>query len=274
MCIRDRLNSVIPAVTENMEHYELGVAAQKVYDFIWDDYCDWYIELTKARLQGDDEEAKVNAQKVLCYVLTETLKLLHPFMPFITEEIWQALPHKGDYLMLQQWPEHHVTLDFPEEEKAMELIMDAIRAVRTRRAEMNVPPSKKAHLTVSTLEREVFTAGIPFLKRLAYASDVTVVGVADMDSDAGENAKGNVTVITHAARVSMPLAELVDLEKEKARIQKELDKNRKALDGLNNKLGNPGFVNKAPANVVEAERERAVKLAALIEKLEGQLAGM
>lgn len=152
--------------------------------------------------------------------------------------------------------------------------MDAIRAVRTRRAEMNVPPSKKAHLTVSTLEREVFTAGIPFLKRLAYASDVTVVGVADMDSDAGENAKGNVTVITHAARVSMPLAELVDLEKEKARIQKELDKNRKALDGLNNKLGNPGFVNKAPANVVEAERERAVKLAALIEKLEGQLAGM
>ncbi|MGN8874117.1 valine--tRNA ligase [Pseudoflavonifractor sp. HCP28S3_F10] len=272
--ILSKLNSVIPAVTENMEHYELGVAAQKVYDFIWDDYCDWYIELTKARLQGDDEEAKVNAQKVLCYVLTETLKLLHPFMPFITEEIWQALPHKGDYLMLQQWPEHHVTLDFPEEEKAMELIMDAIRAVRTRRAEMNVPPSKKAHLTVSTLEREVFTAGIPFLKRLAYASDVTVVGVADMDSDAGENAKGSVTVITHAARVSMPLAELVDLEKEKARIQKELDKNRKALDGLNNKLGNPGFVNKAPANVVEAERERAVKLAALIEKLEGQLAGM
>ena len=269
--ILSKLNSVIPEVTENMEKFELGVAAQKVYDFIWDDYCDWYIELTKARLQGEDEKAKENAQKVLCYVLTETLKLLHPFMPFITEEIWQALPHKGDYLMLQQWPEHHVTLDFPEEEKAMELIMDAIRAVRTRRAEMNVPPSKKAHLTVATLEREVFTAGIPFLKRMAYASDVTVTGMAGMGADGEEAAKGSVTVITHAARVSMPLAELVDLEKEKARVEKELEKNRKMLSGLEGKLQNPGFVNKAPANVVEVERERAEKLRALIEKLESQL---
>lgn len=272
--ILSKLNSVIPQVTENMEKYELGVAAQKVYDFIWDSYCDWYIELTKSRLQGEDEEAKVNAQKVLCYVLTETLKLLHPFMPFITEEIWQALPHKGDYLMLQKWPEHHATLDFPEEEKAMELIMDAIGAVRTRRAEMNVPPSKKAHLTVATLEQEVFHAGIPFLKRLAYASDVTVTGVTTVGASAEENDKGSVTVITHVARISMPLAELVDLEKEKARVQKELEKNRKALDGLNNKLQNPNFVDKAPENVVAAERERATKLSALIEKLEQQLTGM
>ena len=269
--ILSKLNSVIPEITENMERYELGVAAQKVYDFIWDDYCDWYIELTKTRLQGDDEDSKVRAQQVLCYVLTETLKLLHPFMPFITEEIWQALPHQGDYLMLQQWPEHHANLDFPEEEKAMELIMDAIRAVRARRAEMNVPPSKKAHLTVATLEREVFTAGIPFLKRMAYASDVTVTGMAGMGADGEEAAKGSVTVITHAARVSMPLAELVDLEKEKARVEKELEKNRKMLSGLEGKLQNPGFVNKAPANVVEAERERAEKLRALIEKLESQL---
>ncbi len=139
--ILSKLNSVIPEVTENMERYELGVAAQKVYDFIWDSYCDWYIELTKTRLQGEDEDSKLWAQQVLCYVLTETLKLLHPFMPFITEEIWQALPHSGDYLMLQQWPQHRAELDFPEEEKAMELIMDAIRGVRARRAEMNVPPS-------------------------------------------------------------------------------------------------------------------------------------
>ena len=172
--ILSKLNSVIPEVTENMERYELGVAAQKVYDFIWDSYCDWYIELTKTRLQGEDEDSKLRAQQVLCYVLTETLKLLHPFMPFITEEIWQALPHSGDYLMLQQWPQHRAELDFPEEEKAMELIMDAIRGVRARRAEMNVPPSKKAQLTVSTQERAVFEQGIPFLKRLAYASDVTV----------------------------------------------------------------------------------------------------
>ena len=158
--ILSKLNSVIPEVTENMERYELGVAAQKVYDFIWDSYCDWYIELTKTRLQGEDEDSKLRAQQVLCYVLTETLKLLHPFMPFITEEIWQALPHSGDYLMLQQWPQHRAELDFPEEEKAMELIMDAIRGVRARRAEMNVPPSKKAQLTVSTLERAVFEQGI------------------------------------------------------------------------------------------------------------------
>lgn len=272
--ILSKLNSVIPEVTENMERYELGVAAQKVYDFIWDSYCDWYIELTKTRLQGEDEDSKLRAQQVLCYVLTETLKLLHPFMPFITEEIWQALPHSGDYLMLQQWPQHRAELDFPEEEKAMELIMDAIRGVRARRAEMNVPPSKKAQLTVSTLERAVFEQGIPFLKRLAYASDVTVEGVTDAGSDDAMTAQGMVTVTTHAARLFMPLAELVDLEKEKARIEKELKKNRAELDKLEAKLGNPGFVNKAPAHVVEAEQDRAEKLRALLTKLEESAASM
>ena len=272
--ILSKLNSVIPEVTENMERYELGVAAQKVYDFIWDSYCDWYIELTKTRLQGEDEDSKLRAQQVLCYVLTETLKLLHPFMPFITEEIWQALPHSGDYLMLQQWPQHRAELDFPEEEKAMELIMDARRGVRARRAEMNVPPSKKAQLTVSTLERAVFEQGIPFLKRLAYASDVTVEGVTDAGSDDAMTAQGMVTVTTHAARLFMPLAELVDLEKEKARIEKELKKNRAELDKLEAKLGNPGFVNKAPAHVVEAEQDRAEKLRALLAKLEESAASM
>ena len=272
--ILSKLNSVIPEVTENMERYELGVAAQKVYDFIWDSYCDWYIELTKTRLQGEDEDSKLRAQQVLCYVLTETLKLLHPFMPFITEEIWQALPHSGDYLMLQQWPQHRAELDFPEEEKSMELIMDAIRGVRARRAEMNVPPSKKAQLTVSTLERAVFEQGIPFLKRLAYASDVTVEGVADAGNDDAMTAQGMVTVTTHAARLFMPLAELVDLEKEKARIEKELKKNRAELDKLEAKLGNPGFVNKAPAHVVEAEQDRAEKLRALLAKLEESAASM
>ncbi|HJG87120.1 valine--tRNA ligase [Pseudoflavonifractor capillosus] len=286
--ILSKLNALIPDMTENMDKYELGVAAQKIYDFIWDSYCDWYIELTKARLQGDDEEAKVNAQKVLCYVLTQILKLLHPFMPFITEEIWQALPHvevsgghfdgeqakqphkSGDYLMLQKWPEHSVTLDFPDEERAMEMIMDAIGAIRTRRSEMNVPPSKKAHVTVATLHRDVFELGIPFLKRLGYASDVTITGVTDADQDT----KGMVTVITHAARISIPLAELVDMEKEKARMEKELKKNRAELDKLEAKLQNPGFVNKAPANVVEAERERAVKLRELVAKLEEEHANM
>ena len=268
--ILSKLNAAIPAITENMDRYELGVAAQKIYDFIWDDYCDWYIELTKSRLQGEDAGAKERAQQVLCYVLTQTLKLLHPFMPFITEEIWQALPHEGDFLMLQQWPEYCAGLDFPEEEKAMELIMDAIRAIRARRAEMNVPPSRKAALTISTVEEGIFRQGVPFLKRLAYAGEVEVVGASAQPADEA----GTVSIVTHAARISMPLADLVDLEKERARIEKELGKNRAELAKLSAKLGNPGFVNKAPASVVEAEREREAKLSALIAKLEGQLAGM
>ena len=206
---------------------------------------------------------------MLCYVLTQMLKLLHPFMPFITEEIWQALPHEGDFLMLSDWPKADAALNFAEEEQAMELIMDAIRAVRTRRSEMNVPPSKKAHLTVATGEAKVVELGVPFLKKLAYASDVTIVS-----ADQAPAAAGMVSVVTHAAQVFMPLAELVDLEKEKARVEKELKKNSAELDKLNTKLNNPGFVNKAPEHVVAAERERAVKLTELVAKLEEQLKGM
>ena len=267
--ILSKLNSLIPDVTENMDKYELGVAAQKVYDFIWDSYCDWYIELTKSRLQGDDEDSKVRAQQVLCYVLTQILKLLHPFMPFITEEIWQALPHEGDFLMLQQWPEYREDLAFAEEEKALELVMDAIRAIRTRRAEMNVPPSKKAQLTVATAQQDVFAAGIPFLKRLGYASEVSIVA-----ADQAPDAAGQVVIVTHVAQLFIPLGELVDLAKEKARIEKELKKNSDELAKLNAKLSIPGFVNKAPANVVEAEKERAAKLAELVGKLEEQLKTM
>ncbi len=266
--ILSKLNTVIAEVTENMDHYELGVAAQKIYDFIWDTYCDWYIEMTKARLQGEDEEAKVQAQKVLCYVLTDILKLLHPFMPFLTEEIWQALPHEANldkkFLMLQQWPEYREDLAFPAEEKAVEMLMDAVKAVRTRRAEMNVPPSKKAHLTIATAEGEIFTAGTGFLKRLGYASDVTVV------AEQAEAGKGDVTVVTHVAKISMPLAELVDLEQEKARIAKELKKARGNLEGITKKLSNPGFLAKAPEAVVNTEKERAEKLSALIAQLEEQ----
>ena len=266
--ILSKLNSVIPEITENMDKYELGVAAQKVYDFIWDSYCDWYIELCKSRLQGGDEAAKVQAQQVLCYVLTEMLKLLHPFMPFITEEIWQALPHEGEYLMLQKWPEYRAELSFPEEKRAMELVMEAISAVRTRRAEMNVPPSKKARLTVVTDQTAVFELGIPFLKRLAYADAVEIV--TEAPSDAG----AMVSAVTHEARMFMPMSDLVDMEKEKARMEKELGKNKAELEKLETKLQNPGFINKAPANVVAAEQERAEKLKSLIAKLEEQLSAM
>ena len=272
--ILSKLNRAVAEITENMDRYELGVAAQKIYDFIWDDYCDWYIELTKTRLQGEDEDSKIRAQQVLCYVLTEMLKLLHPFMPFITEEIWQALPHEGDFLMMQSWPVASDAMNFPAEEKAMELVMDAIRAIRTRRSEMNVPPSKKAHLTVATLDRDIFELGVPFLKKLAYASDVTVIGMAEAGSSADMAAQGMVEIITHAARLFIPLGELVDLEKERQRVEKKLKKQSAELEKLNTKLSNPGFVNKAPAHVVEAEKERAVQLTELVAKLEAQLKGM
>ncbi len=266
--ILSKLNRLVKEVTDNMDAYELGVASAKVYDFIWSDYCDWYIELTKARLQGDDEAAKIQAQQVLVYVLTETLKLLHPFMPFITEEIWQALPHEGDFLMLQKWPEYREELNFQAAEEAMESVMDVIRAIRARRAEMNVPPSKKAAITIATPKAEVFAAGRGFLTRLAYASSI------EIDQSEPTDTSGMVVDVTHDAKVYMPLAELVDIGKEKARLQKDLGKKQGELKGLEGKLSNPGFLNKAPENVVAAEKERAEKLKTLIAKLEEQLAAM
>ena len=263
-----RLGEVIGEVTENMEAYELGVASSKVYDFIWSDYCDWYIELTKARLQGEDEWAKVQAQQVLVYVLTETLKLLHPFMPFITEEIWQALPHQGDFLMLQSWPKADPAWSDVKAKESMEAVMDVIRAIRARRSEMNVPPSKKAALTIVTNEADIFASGEAHLKRLAWCSSVTV-----QQEDLTDTA-GMVCDITHMAKLYMPLAELVDLAKEKARLEKDLGKKQGELKGLEGKLSNPGFLNKAPEHVVAAEKDRAEKLKVLIAKIEEQLSAM
>ncbi len=264
--ILSKLNALIPDVTENLESFELGVAAGKIYDFIWDSYCDWYIEMTKTRLQGEDEAAKEGAQRVLCYVLTELLALLHPFMPFITEEIWQALPHEGDFLMKKSWPVYKPELSFPEEEKATEMVMDAIRAVRSRRAEMNVPPSKKAHLLVSTAEEASFRMGSAMLQRLGYGSQVEI-----LPAGATVDANGMVAVSTYAANIFMPLSELVDLEKERARVEKEIKKNQQELDKLTAKLQNPGFVAKAPESIIAAEREKCDKLSALLTKLSEQL---
>ena len=271
--ILSKLNTLIREVTDNMDAFELGVASAKVYDFIWDNYCDWFIELTKARLNGEDEQAKKNAQNVLCYVLIETLKLLHPFMPFLTEEIWQALPHgqndEGvDFLMLSKWPEWNDAFAFPAEEQAMGMVIEAITAVRARRNEMNVVPSKKVHYTVATAHADTFAAGKPFFLRLASASDVTIEA-----ADAAP-AEGTVEVVTHAARVFMPLAELVDFEKELARIAREKANAEKQLAGIEGKLSNENFVSKAPEAVVNAEREKAVKLRALIEKLDASAAAM
>lgn len=259
--ILSKFNKVAAEVTENMEKYELGIAAQKVYDFIWDDYCDWYIELTKTRLQGDNEESKTGAERVLCWVLIETLKLLHPFMPFITEEIWQALPHEGDFLISAEWPKYIPEHNFAEEEAEMETVMSAIKAVRALRAEKNVTAAKKPHLYVETEKTAAFERGKPFLMKLAYASSVSV------SASAPENAGEMAAAITTDAKLYMPLAELVDVDKELERLNKELKKAQGDFDRINGKLSNEGFLAKAPEQVVAAEREKADKIKALIDNL-------
>ena len=263
--ILSRLNDVVREVNENMDHFELGVAAGKIYDFIWDDYCDWYIELTKPRLTGGDEAASRSAQQVLLYVLTDILKLLHPFMPFITEEIWQAIPHEGEALMIQDYPVFREALSYPVDAQRFETVMDAIRAVRARRSEMNVPPSRKAHLIIVTPEKDAFAAGRSYITKLAYASDVSVVSAVP------ENAEKMVTAVTDNARMFMPMADLVDLQKELARLQKELANAAKQLQAQIGKLANQNFVTRAPEAVVNAEREKQARLEALIENLKSSL---
>ena len=271
--VLSRLNTLVKEVTENMDAYELGVASAKVYDFIWDTYCDWYIELTKGRMQADDQAARLSAENVLCYVLIQMLKLLHPFMPFITEEIYQALPHvageDASFIMLSDWPVYDEKFAFPAEEAAMEEIMDAIRAIRTRRSEMNVAPGRKVQLTIATAKEDVFTAGAPFFKRLAGATEVHVV-----PADEAPASKGQVEVVTHSARVFMPLQELVDVAQELQRIAKEKEKALGHLKGIEAKLANEAFTSKAPANIVQNQRDQAEKLRSLIAQLEQSEAAM
>ena len=266
--VLSRLNTLIREVTDNLESYELGVASAKIYDFIWDTYCDWYIELTKTRLNGEDESAKLAAENVLCYVLLRILELLHPFMPFITEEIWQALPHEGDYLIKAQWPEYQDALRFPEAETAMEAVKDAISAIRARRAEMNVPPSRKAQVIIVAAQPENYQLGAHFITRMAYASELTVQTAAPADLT------GMVTVATHDATIYMPMAELVDIAKELERIAAERRKAEDNLHRIEAKLANESFTSRAPENVVNAEREKAEKARALITKLDETAAAM
>jgi len=263
--ILSKLNTIIKEVNENMDAFELGVAAQKVSDFIWDSYCDWYIELTKPRLNGEDDQSKINAQKVLLYVLTEVMKLLHPFMPFISEEIWQALPHEGDMLITARFPEYSEKLAFPKDEQDFEVLMGAVKAIRSRRAEMNVPPSRKAHLIVVSDRGDIFENGKPFLMKLAYAGEVSIAATVPADVE------GMVSVVTGEAKMFMPMADLVDLAKERERITKELEKAQKEYDGQMAKLSNESFLAKAPEKVIEAEKERAAKAAALMENLRESL---
>ncbi len=260
--ILSKVNTLAKEVTDNLERFELGIAVAKLYDFIWDVFCDWYIEIAKIRLQSG--AGADTAKAVLVYVLTDILKLLHAFMPFITEEIYQAIPHDTESIMISKWPEYDPTLSFADEEAQMEKIMDAIRAIRNRRAEMNIPPSKKSKVYVETAFSDVFAVGSEFIKRLAYASDVEI---ADAFGDLGNT----VTIVTNDVKIYIPLGDLVDFEAEAKRLQKELAAAEEKLAFINKKLDNPGFVNKAPEKVVQQNRDEAAKLTEKIANLRSSL---
>ena len=255
-----KLNNLTAEVTENLEKFELGLAVQKLYDFIWDIFCDWYIELSKTRLKTDRKE---NALRVLIFVMSHILKLLHPFMPFITEEIWQSLPGCDRSIMISDWPKYREALNFAAEEREFERIMAAIRAVRNRRAEMNVPPGKKTRLFIATVYPETFSLGQEFIKKLAYANEVSIAGSFELEQA--------VSVITADATVYIPLGELIDFEAERARLNKEKEAVQKQMTMIQTKLSNPGFLAKAPEKVVAGQREM---LSVLKEKLQNLEKGL
>ena len=259
-------NRVAKEITENLEKFELGIAAQKIYDFLWDIFCDWYIEIAKIRMNSDDIQTAQNAREVLVWVMTGTLKLLHPFMPFITEEIWQTLPHKGDALIVAEWPEYCQEHDFPEAELEMQRIMDVIRGVRNRRAEMNVPPSRKTNLYIATAEPNTFENGIAILNKLAYATQITIGQAFDIE--------GAVTIVTNDAKVYIPMDELVDKKAELARLNKELETAKKQFAQVNGKLNNQGFLSKAPAQVVEGVKKDFETLTERIQLIESSISAL
>ena len=262
--IISKFNTLVADVTRNIDQYELGLAAAKLNDFIWENFCDWYIEIAKTRLQTGDE----NVQKVLCYVLSGAMQLLHPFMPFITETIWQALPHEGPSVMVSAWPEYKDELHFAAEEAQMESLMDAVRAIRNRRAEMNVPPSKKAKVLILTEKKDTFSAGAGFFPKLAYASEIELIDAVPAD------AAKMASVVTGDAQIYMPMGDLIDFEAERTRLGKEKSKVEADIDFVMKKLNNPKFVDKAPEKVVAAEREKAEKLREHLAKLEESIAAL
>ena len=264
--ILSRFNEVVAAVTNNLNKYELGLAVGKLYDFIWDVFCDWYIEIAKIRLNSDDEEAKKTVRAVLVYVFSNTLKLLHPFMPFITEEIWQTLPHEGKSIMVSKWPEYDEALVFSDEVSEFEKIIAAVKAVRNIRAEMNVAPSRKAKLCVETSSPETFEAGADVLMRLASGSAVEV--------DIEQSLPDAVRVVTDDATIYIPMNELVDFTAELARLEKEMEKAIVDKEFSEKKLNNPGFVAKAPAALIETQRAQLQKTLDKIAMLEESIAAI
>ncbi|MCI5756513.1 MAG: valine--tRNA ligase [Firmicutes bacterium] len=260
-------NRLAGEVRENIDSYELGIALSKLYDFIWDIFCDWYIELLKPRLSAKGTEDNPVAQNVIAWVLSNTMKLLHPFLPFITEEIWLALPHTGDSIMISSYPQTDPALDFPEDEASMDRIIELIKSVRNRRAEMNVPPSKKTTLYIVSAYGDTFNSGVShFFTRLASASEVIYTG-----EFTGDNA---VSIVTGSATAYIPLAEMIDTEKELARLTKELENTEKEIDRLTKKLSNGGFTSKAPAAVVEGEKAKLEKYRETLDGIKTAIANL
>ena len=259
--ILSKFNKTVHIVTENLDKFELGIALSNLYDFIWENFCDWYIELVKPRLFDKENPTGKTAQYVLTYVLSHTMQLLHPFMPFITEEIWLHLPHDGESIVISKWPEYDEALNFEEDEAAMTLIMDAISAVRNRRAEMNVPPSKKAKTIIVTDRPDVFNKGEAFFIKLASASEVEVREDKDgVDANA-------VNVIVPGAEIYLPMSELVDKDKELARLNAEKKRLEGEIKRVEGKLNNQGFVSKAPKKVVDEEKAKGVKYKDMLDKV-------
>ena len=265
--ILHRLNQVVKEVTLNLDHFDLNLAAQKIYDFIWTELCDWYIELSKSRLYGEDEAQKANVRAVLVRVLGDSMKLLHPFMPFITEELYQALPGAAETIMLSAWPAYDEALCFPQEADTMERIMDVIRAIRNLRAELNVPPAKRAAMTIVTDGARIadFQAAAAYVVRLAGAESVQVQG------DKAGIPEGCVSAVSESAEVYIPLKALIDVDKERERLQKEIAKAQNEISRAQSKLANESFVAKAPARVIDAEREKLSVSQAMLEKLTQRL---
>ncbi|KEI95771.1 valyl-tRNA synthetase [Clostridium botulinum A2B7 92] len=261
--ILSRLNTVVKEVTENIEKFELGIASQKIYDFIWGEFCDWYIELVKPVLYGENEEAKGIAFNVLHKVLETSLQLLHPIMPFITEEIYTHLYTEYESIAISKWPEYEESLKDEKSEKDMEYIIEAIKSIRNVRTEMNVPPSRKAKLMIYLTENEAegsFKEGEVYFQKLASASEVSFL-------ENKETSDKNVSVVTRGAEIFIPLLELVDIEKELERLNKEKEKLEKEIDRVEKKLSNERFVAKAPESVVNEEREKGEKYKAMLKSV-------
>ncbi|MEG0895112.1 MAG: class I tRNA ligase family protein, partial [Oscillospiraceae bacterium] len=262
--ILSKYNTLVKEVTDNIDKYELGVAVSKLYDFIWDILCDWYIEIVKTRLQSENSG---DAQKILLYVMTNTLKLLHPFMPFITEEIWQSLPNDCESIMIAEYPTYREELDFTEEEEEFSMIMEAIKGIRNQRSEMNVPPSRKAALFIKTKYTNTFNSAVPFFKSLASASNVEVSS-EDISAD---KLKGATQVVTNNAIIYIPMEDLIDKDKELERLNREKTACQKDIDQLEGKINNQNFVAKAPEKVVEEIRQKLEKAKELLSKIENSI---